>query len=181
VSFPSARLRAGLRDCARSPPGSGISRDFASLRLSQNLRELGFNRRSAGQKEFTLSSFESRSKSRRKSVLAERAQHMRHAATSSEVALWSALRGGALGAQFRRQVPIGGNFIGDFVASTIKLVVEVDGNWHVARGTADARRDRELQRLGFTVLRLSVAQVERQLPVVVNRIRNAIAALRGTP
>ena len=105
---------------------------------------------------------------------------MRHAATSSKVALWSALRGGALGAQFRRQVPIGGNYIGDFVASTVKLVVEVDGNWHVGRGTADARRDRELQRLGFTVLRLSVAQVERQLPLVVNRIRNAIAALRDT-
>jgi very-short-patch-repair endonuclease len=105
---------------------------------------------------------------------------MRHAATSSEVALWSALRGGVLGVQFRRQVPIGGNFIGDFVASTVRLVVEIDGNWHVGRGTADARRDRELQRLGFTVLRLSVTQVERQLPVAVQHIRNAIAALRGT-
>ena len=128
-----------------------------------------------------MSSFESRSKSRRKSLLAERAQHMRHAATLSEVALWSVLRGGALGAQFRRQVPIGGNFIGDFAASTVKLVVEVDGNSHVGRGTADARRDRGLQRLGFTVLRLSVTQVERHLPVAVQRIRDAIAALRGTP
>jgi very-short-patch-repair endonuclease len=104
---------------------------------------------------------------------------MRHAATSSEIALWSSLRGGALGVTFRRQVPIGGCFIGDFVASEVKLVVEVDGSWHFHRGTADARRDRELQRLGFTVLRVAVTQVERHLPVVVQRICETIAVLRG--
>jgi very-short-patch-repair endonuclease len=153
---------------------------FAPLCLSQNLRELSFNRRSAAQKEFTLSSFELRSKSRRKLLLAERAQHMRHATTRSEIALWSALRVGVLRVQFRRQVPIGSNFIGDFVSSTVKLVVEVDGNWHANRSIADARRDRELHRLGFTVLRLSATQVERRIPTVVQRIRDAIAALRRT-
>lgn len=106
---------------------------------------------------------------------------MRHAATASETALWSALRGGALGVTFRRQVPVGGCFIGDFVASEVMLLVEVDRSWHHARGTADARRNRELQRLGFTVLHLSVSLVERQLPVAVLRIREAIVALRGAP
>ena len=68
---------------------------------------------------------------------------MRHALTPSETALWSALRGGALGVTFRRQVPINGCFIGDFVASSVKLVVEVDGSWHHTRRTADVRRDRD--------------------------------------
>jgi very-short-patch-repair endonuclease len=126
-----------------------------------------------------LSLFESRSRSRRKSLLAERAMRMRHAATPSESALWSALRGGALGVTFRRQSTISGSFIGDFVASEVKLVVEVDGTWHSVRGPADARRDRKLRQLGFTVLRLPNRLVERQLPVAVQQVREAIAALRG--
>jgi len=114
-----------------------------------------------------------------KSLLTEHACRMRHAATASETALWSALRGAALGVTFRRQVPIGGCFIGDFVASEVKLVVEVDGSWHRKRGTADARRDRELRRLGFVVVRLPAALVERQLAVAVLRVAEAVAALRG--
>lgn len=105
---------------------------------------------------------------------------MRHACTPSESALWSALRAGGLGVTFRRQVPVGGNYIGDFVASEVKLVVEVDGSWHHSRGTADARRDRELRRLGFTVVRLPSSLVERHLPIAVQRVREAIAVLRGT-
>jgi very-short-patch-repair endonuclease len=143
------------------------------------LREWGFIRRFAGQKEFALSLFESHAQSRRKSRIAESAHRMRHACTSSEAALWSALRVGALGVTFRRQVPIGGCFIGDFVASEIKLVVEVDGSWHRKRATADARRDRELQRLGFTVVHLPAALVERQLAVAVERVRETVVVLRG--
>jgi very-short-patch-repair endonuclease len=105
---------------------------------------------------------------------------MRHAATPSEAALWAAIRGGALGVTLRRQVPLAGRFIGDFVASELKLVVEVDGSSHCARAAADARRDRELRRLGFTVVRLSARLVENNLADAVLRIRNAIAAIRCT-
>ena len=104
---------------------------------------------------------------------------MRHAATASESALWSALRGGALGVTFRRQVPIDGRFIGDFVASEVKLLVEVDGSWHHERAAADQRRDRELLRLGFTIVRLPARLVERRLALAVQRIRDVVAALRG--
>ena len=128
-----------------------------------------------------MSSFESRSQARRKAQVAAFAQENRHSETESERALWAAIRGSALGVQFRRQVPIAGLFIGDFVASEIRLVVEVDGNRHTNRGAADARRDAKLHRLGFTVLRLPVKQVERQLLVAVQRIRKAIAALSSAP
>jgi very-short-patch-repair endonuclease len=106
---------------------------------------------------------------------------MRHSETESERILWAAIRGRALGVQFRRQVPIAGLFIGDFVASEVKLVVEVDGGWHAHRGTADARKDAKLQRLGFTVLRLPAKLVERQLPIALQHIREAIAAAFATP
>jgi very-short-patch-repair endonuclease len=167
---------------ARSSPGVGDSPRLASPRLSQNLRAVGCARRFAGQKELVLSSsFQARSQSHRKSQLAKHAQSMRHAGTESERILWASIRGSALGVQFRRQVPIAGLFIGDFVASEVKLIVEVDGNWHARRGTADSHRDTKLRRLGFTVLRLPVTLVERQLPVALQRIRDAIAALSSAP
>jgi len=106
---------------------------------------------------------------------------MRHSATASEQTLWLAIRRSALGAQFRRQVPIAGMCIGDFVASEVKLVVEVDGSAHARRGIADSRRDTKLRRFGFTVLRLPVKLVERQLPVALQRIRDAVATLRLVP
>ncbi len=128
-----------------------------------------------------MSSFESRRQARRKPRLAEYGHRMRLAGTESEQRLWASVRGCALGVQFRRQVPIAGLFIGDFVASEIRLIVEVDGSWHARRGSADSRRDMKLRRLGFTVLRLPVALVERQLSVAVQRIREAIAALSAAP
>jgi very-short-patch-repair endonuclease len=83
-----------------------------------------------------------------------------------------------LGAQFRRQVPVGGAFIADFFASEVGLIVEVDGSSHVWREGADARRDRKLERLGFAVLRLSAELVEHRLPVALQRIREAIARIK---
>jgi very-short-patch-repair endonuclease len=134
-----------------------------------------------GQKEFALSSFEARAKARRKARLTKFACSLRDSETLTERALWAAIRRSALGVTFRRQMPIGGCFIGDFVANELKLVVEVDGSAHARRGAADVRKDAKLQRLGFTVLRLPAKLVERNLPVAVLRIREAIASLSSAP
>jgi very-short-patch-repair endonuclease len=37
----------------------------------------------------------------------------------------------------------------DFVAPSVRLVIEVDGGYHADRAAADARRDRALGRFGF--------------------------------
>ncbi len=58
----------------------------------------------------------------------------------------------------------------------MKLVVEVDGGYHSQRVVADARRNRVLERLGYRVLRLDAELVSRQLPLVVEAIRNALLA-----
>lgn len=128
-----------------------------------------------------MTAFESRRKAHRKAQLTGYALELRHGATDTECKLWMAIRGRALGVQFRQQVPIGGRFIGDFVASKIKLVVEVDGSRHFGREAADSHRDVKLQRLGYTVLRLSADLVEHQLPVALQRIREAVAAVSVMP
>jgi len=108
-------------------------------------------------------------------VVVARARDMRSALTPSEQRLWLAIRGGALGVWFRRQVPLG-RFVGDFVAASARLVVEVDGGYHARRRAADARRDRALQRLGYRVLHLEAELVSQRVEEAVAQIR---AALRG--
>ena len=112
--------------------------------------------------------------SRRSELLAVRARQMRLSPTPSEQRLWLQLRGRWLGVAFRRQVPIG-DFIADFVAPNARLVVEVDGGWHSGRERADARRDAKLGQLGYRVLRLEAELVMKQLPVALQRVREALA------
>ena len=98
---------------------------------------------------------------------------MRHAPTASEAVLFQLLSGKKLGVSFKRQVPLGGRYIGDFVAASRKLV-EVDGGAHAGRQHADARRDRFMRQLGFRVLRLEARLVIEQPLVAVARIRQAL-------
>ncbi|MCA9644012.1 MAG: DUF559 domain-containing protein [Polyangiaceae bacterium] len=93
---------------------------------------------------------------------------MRRAPTPSEARLWLALRGKRLGFTFRRQVVVGGQYIADFLARDVRLIVELDGPRHCA--TADARRDRDLARLGYRTLRFCSAAVHQDLVNVVRRI-----------
>ena len=101
------------------------------------------------------------------------AHELRAAPTWSERLLWTRLAGKRLGVAFRRQVVVGG-FIVDFAAPSVRLVVEVDGGYHERRRKADARRDRELGRLGWRVLRLPVGLVERELERAVACVAEAI-------
>jgi very-short-patch-repair endonuclease len=71
-------------------------------------------------------------------------------------------------------VVIGDRYIADFVAPSVRLVIEIDGGYHERRRSADARRDRGLQRLGYTVLHLTAEAVERQLEGAVEEVRRAI-------
>jgi very-short-patch-repair endonuclease len=96
---------------------------------------------------------------------------MRHAPTLSEAKLWTELSAGKLGVAFRRQVPVGHRYIVDFLAPSLKLVVEVDGGVHRKRGAADARRDGWLRRAGYRVVRFRVEDVVRDVGAVVERLR----------
>ncbi len=101
------------------------------------------------------------------------ARQMRHDPTPAEDALWQALRGGKLGARFRRQHAVG-RFIVDFFCPSAGLVVEVDGAAHDQSTGYDAARDRELEAKGFRVLRFGNDRVLSDPSAVVGEIRDAL-------
>jgi len=111
-------------------------------------------------------------------LILERAAAMRGNPTTSEAALWREISGCRLGVAFRLQVPIG-RYIADFLAPSVKLIVEVDGGYHGRRIAADARRDRDLRRLGYTVLHLEAELVLRQLPAAVEAVKAKVEAARA--
>ncbi len=112
----------------------------------------------------------------RAAVLAERACAMRASPTSTEQLLWQRIRGRRLGVLFRRQVPLLGRFIADFLAPAQRLVIEVDGAYHGVRGGADARRDAALERAGYRVVRVNASLVVSDIDRAVGEIRAALCA-----
>jgi len=95
------------------------------------------------------------------------------APSPAEEKLWREIRGKRLGVAFRRQVVIG-DFIVDFLAPSRKVVVEVDGAFHERQRSADGRRDEKLAQLGYRVVRISVALLERDMTETLRRIREAL-------
>jgi histidinol dehydrogenase/leucyl-tRNA synthetase/ATP-dependent DNA helicase RecG len=116
--------------------------------------------------------------SARKQLLTSRARDMRLFANGPERLLWQEVGGSQLGVPFRRQVVLGNRYIADLVAPSLRLVVEVDGRLHARQRTADARRDRDLARLGFHLLRIPAEVVTADLGTAVALVRAAVERLR---
>lgn len=91
------------------------------------------------------------------------ARKLRKNSTLGEVLLWNELKQRKMrGYQFIRQKPIG-EFIVDFFCSTLKLIIEIDGEAsHRFKLTEDMERQDWLEKLGLSVLRLSENQVRKE-------------------
>ena len=101
----------------------------------------------------------------------ERAKEMRSAMTKAEKILWRYLRNNRLmGLHFRRQQVIAG-FMADFYCHARALVVELDGSIHQRQADYDVERDQIFTGLGLRVLRITNDEVEKQLPMVLERIK----------
>lgn len=109
----------------------------------------------------------------RTAQLAVWAAEKRWSPTPSEALLWEELRSRKLGVLFRRQVVIG-EWVVDFLAPEVRLVVEVDGGWHAGRERKDARRDRGLEAAGYRVVRVEAEVVLREVERAVSCVRAAI-------
>lgn len=107
----------------------------------------------------------------RSNQLTARARGVLHAPTASEAALWLALRGGAVGVAFKRQVVLDERYLADFFAPFVGLVVEVDGSVHRTSRAAGRRRDEKLRRLGYRVVHVPVVLVERDIEQALGLIR----------
>ena len=109
----------------------------------------------------------------------QRARKLRREMSYPEVLLWQRLRGSPRGIRFRRQHPIGQDYVADFYCSAARLVVEVDGEIH---STAPARqrdqtRDAFIQDHGLKVIRVAA----RDVLANADRAADAIVSLAATP
>ncbi|TAK03966.1 endonuclease domain-containing protein [Patescibacteria group bacterium] len=102
----------------------------------------------------------------------ERRRDLRHASTKAEQELWRHLQNRQVGGlKFRRQFGIG-PYIVDFYCSSLKLVVEVDGDSHFTpEGVAhDEERTAYLADLGFRVVRFMNDEVLDATEEVLSRL-----------
>jgi very-short-patch-repair endonuclease len=94
------------------------------------------------------------------------ARRLRKESTRAEVKLWNeVLRGGRIyGYTFLRQRPVL-NFIVDFMCKELMLVIEVDGFSHEwsEQWELDMKRQKELEKIGFTVLRFTDEDVLKDI------------------
>ena len=105
------------------------------------------------------------------------ARRLRSNFTDAEQRMWGRVRRKQiLGVQFYRQKPIG-NYIVDFYAPAVRLIVEIDGGHHLEADHADRdrRRTTYLKQLGLSVLRFNDRQVLLELDSVAEAIYQAVA------
>ena len=102
------------------------------------------------------------------------ARRMRAEPTEAERVLWQRLRQNIrlAGSHFRRQARIG-PFIVDFVSRKAKLVIEVDGGQHDWRKDEDAARTRQIEALGYRVMRSWNSDVLGNIEGVLHEIQCA--------
>ena len=116
------------------------------------------------------------------SSILSRVRKLRREATPAERILWGELRNKkCLGFKFRRQHPIyleirnriKNYVIADFCCVQQKLIVEVDGDYHLQddQWLKDIFRTREVMKLGYRVVRFRNEEVECNLCEVINVIR----------
>jgi very-short-patch-repair endonuclease len=104
-------------------------------------------------------------------VILARAREMRRPQTPAEATLWRALRNRQTAFKFRRQHPIY-RFIIDFYCAQAKLLIEVDGEWHLQpdQEEYDRARTEYLEELGYKVIRFTNDEVRHNLHAVAGEI-----------
>jgi len=95
------------------------------------------------------------------------ARENRNNSTKAEIRLWCELLRSKkfYGYSFLRQRPVG-KYIADFMCKKLMLIIEVDGYSHNYKYDEDIKRQKELENLGFTVLRFTDEEIMRYLPNV---------------
>ena len=106
------------------------------------------------------------------------AREMRKNPTAAEQGLWLILYDPFFDQyKFRRQHPIA-QFIADFYCHSLKLVIEVDGGYHldIEQKEFDSFRDEDMNELGISVIRVTNEEVISRPVVVKDRIIECIVS-----
>ena len=103
------------------------------------------------------------------------AKFNRHNMTWAEEKLWKELRRGKQGTKFRRQYIIG-DYIADFVCLEHNLIIELDGECHEGEEQRenDRGRQRNLEKMGYTVIRFTNEMVTNNIEQVLKTINKHV-------
>ncbi|HEX9600237.1 MAG TPA: DUF559 domain-containing protein [Mariniflexile sp.] len=108
-----------------------------------------------------------------KTELKQFRKELRKNLTPAEAFLWNYLKARKFeGKRFTKQHSIG-HYIVDFYCASEKLVIELDGEVHnnAISQAYDLNRTRELEKLGYTVIRFENKMVFDNLPSVLMEIK----------
>jgi very-short-patch-repair endonuclease len=108
----------------------------------------------------------------------ENAKRMRRNPTHGESILWAELRNRKLlNYKFRRQHPLS-NYIADFYCHELKLVIELDGEYHTNDDVKqqDKKRTEHLREFDITVYRLTNQELNN-CSLAMEKLRQFIEAL----
>ncbi len=112
--------------------------------------------------------------------LASYANDLRKNMTKAEACLWKyVLRAGSMkGFTFRRQRPVL-QYIADFMCKELHLIIEVDGITHTYEEVADndKRRQADLEKAGFTVIRFTDEEVLHHINTVSQEIEDQVISI----
>jgi leucyl-tRNA synthetase len=111
-------------------------------------------------------------------ILKEFSKDNRQNATEAEDLMWQAVRNNQLGFKIRRQHAIG-IFITDFVCLDKRLVIEVDGEYHLNNKQYDEARTEFLKSEGFEVIRFTNDEVKSDLQNVLSKLKGKLESLRS--
>jgi len=107
--------------------------------------------------------------------LFKKALYLRHNLTETERLLWNRLNRTQLGVRFKSQHPVD-IYIVDFYCHAAKLIVEIDGGYHLKKEARenDIAREAELLELGLRVIRFTNDQILDNIDKVIKKIIESI-------
>lgn len=109
-----------------------------------------------------------------------KASMLRKNMTETENKLWQHIRNKQLGVKFRRQHPLG-PYVVDFYSHEIRLIIEVDGEYHLAESLKeiDKLRDEKIIASGCRILRFSDDQINCKLNDVIIEIKHKVDSIKS--
>ena len=108
-------------------------------------------------------------------LLKENARSNRKNMTEAESVFWSLVKGGSLGQRCLRQHIIG-DYIADFLFRKSKIVVEIDGGYHLTeeQQNDDAIRTDWLEHQGYKGVRFTNEQILCDTDNVINELKKVL-------
>ena len=112
----------------------------------------------------------------------EKARYLRDNQTEAEQILWNRINSKQLGVKFRRQHPIY-KYIADFYCHEKKLVLEIDGKYHLKseQKEQDELRSEDIRDFGIEVIRFTNDEVILNTANVVEKIKELISLHTPNP